>query len=303
MVDDIRVSLVLSLLPENTGSALERCLQFGNKADEIRLRKNKPISVTVKGCSLFLLEGGELSEKCDSALICAEPELKNTFLKLCDNSVFAHTKEIEEGYISVKGGMRVGICGDFPIGGNLSKITSLNIRIPCEVIGCANELFSVFSSGMLICGPPGCGKTTVLRDLIRSLSYSGKRVSVIDSRREISGGTGEFGFDLGPNTDIIFSPDKPKGTEIALRTMFPQIIALDEIGTLFEVNRVLEAFNSGVSIITTAHAGSISEIKNRIATKLLIKSGVIKTVVLLSETPGGEIKIFDCGELCFENSN
>ena len=301
MDDNMRFSIILSFLPENTSLAVKRCLEFGNAINEIRLRKFKPVALTVKGKPFFLFKDGGIHQNHSGALICGEAELKSTFLKLCDNSVFAHTKEIEEGYISVKGGFRAGICGDFPIGGNISKVSSINIRIPSEVVGSADKLFSAFSGGMLICGPPGCGKTTVLRDLIRSLSCGGKRISVIDSRREISGGTGEFGFDLGPNTDVVFSSDKPKGTEMALRTMFPHIIALDEIGTIFEVTRVLEAFNSGVGIIVTAHAGSLSEIKNRSVTKVLIKSGAVKTVALLPQIPGGEPKILDCEEICFEN--
>ena len=284
-----RIYAVLPVFPERIQSALYRSIFSGLGFEEVRLRADGPVAVTSRGKSRFLIASGDFSKRPDGAIICTPRELESTFIKICDNSVFSHTSEIENGFVSFAGGFRAGICGDYS-GGTLSAPSSINIRVCREVTGCADPLYAAFSGGMLICGPPGSGKTTVLRELIRKLSY-GKdgdsyRVAVIDSRREISGGQGENAFDLGPNTDVIFISDRARGAQMVLRSMYPEIIAFDEIGTLAEVNAVLEAFNSGVHIITTAHVGGIDELKARPATRALLKSGTVKTVALLPGKPG-----------------
>ena len=301
LVKNERFSVVLSVLPERIRAAAGVPFENGTAIDEIRLRKGLPVAVTVSGKSLYLCLNGAVSPTTERSIICTEADIKNTFIKLCDNSVFAHTGEIENGYVALKGGFRAGICGDFSAGA-MPIITSINIRIARQIKGCADGLITAFSGGMLISGPPGCGKTTLLRDLIRSLSNKGKRVAVIDSRRELSGGTGDYAFDLGLNTDIIFLHDKAKGAEMALRSMFPQVIAFDEIGTVAEVGSVLEAFNSGVDIITTAHAGSMYELRTRPVTKALIDSGIIKTVVLILKNAGGKMQIYEIGEKGYEDT-
>lgn len=280
MRDEKRFSYVLSLLPGGVAAAVSALKNSGTVPDEIRLRAGKPAAVTVAGESFFLSAGGHLSTVAKDAFVCAAGDIDAAFLRICDGSVFAHTKEIEEGFIAAKGGLRAGVCGDFSAGA-LPRVGSINIRIPREAVGCAKSFADAFCGGMLIAGPPGCGKTTVLRDLIKTLSNRGRRVAVIDSRREISGGEGEFAFDLGGNTDVIFMQNKARGTQMALRSMYPQIIAFDEVGTAAETAGILEAFSSGVDIITTAHAGSIEELKTRPVTRELLGSGTVKTVVML----------------------
>lgn len=291
---DNRLNIVLPMLPGVIAAAIKKSISIGNRFEEIRLRRGMPVGVTSGAKSLFLLSTGRLSATHENAVICSSDEFEYTALKICDNSVFAHTKEIESGYISVCGGIRVGVCGDFSP--TISGITSLNIRIPRQVKGCADEALSYFSGGMLLAGAPGSGKTTMLRDLIRKLSEEGYRISVIDSRREISGGT-EKGFDLGPNTDVSFLSDKAFGATCALKTMFPQIIAFDEIGSSSEVKSILEAFNSGVYILTTAHAANLTELTKREVTKTLIDSGVLKNIVLLSENIGEAPQVYSIEEI------
>lgn len=271
--------------------------------EEIRLRTGSPLALTVSGDTVFVRESGEICFFITSDLcFVTEKDVKESFLNLTQNSVYAHEQELKNGFIIMKNGSRAGVCGNFSQEGFLSDVTSVNIRIAHEVFGSANEILKNYTGGgLLIAGPAGCGKTTVLRDTIRQLSLgrNGKfhRICVIDSRGEISGSLGGDGNDLGRCTDVLYIDNKAKGIEIALRTMFPEIIAFDEIANSEELKRVKESFFSGVDIITTAHIGSAKELLKRNVTASLIKDGIVSYVALLSRIHGGMTEIIPVSEL------
>lgn len=294
---------------------IRRCLEFlpddiKNKTEEIRLRANLPVCLTVKGEPLFVLKnGGTSGYICADLLKTEKSELEESFLLLCSNSVYAHAPELKSGYITMKSGHRAGVCGTFTSKGVLQDITSINIRISREVKGCADCIIGEYDGGgFLIAGPPGCGKTTMLRDFVRQLS-SGKngsylRVSVIDSRGEISGSAhGEQANDLGSNTDVLLMKDKAAGVEIAVRTLFPDIVAFDEIGTAAELKSVSESFNAGVSVITTAHIGSVQDLVRRSVTNGLLLSGAISKIAVLSPQIGKKPFVLSAEDLLCEPDN
>lgn len=274
-------------------------------AEEIRLRAGLPVALTVGGETVFIRTSGQTSFIITRDLLKAEKaDLELSFRLLCKSSVYAHEKELKNGFIIMENGHRAGVCGTLSSGGVMHDITSINIRIAREIIGAANDIAREYDGGgLLIAGPPGSGKTTVLRDLVRQLSSGlfGRhyRVAVIDSRGEISGGIGgKTGNDLGPDSDVLLTADKAAGIEIAVRTMFPDIVAFDEIGTKEELERVSESFCAGVSVITTAHIGCAEDIMRRKVTAALIESGAVSKVALLPAVHGGTIRVITVKELC-----
>lgn len=270
------------------------------QTEEIRLRAQKPVMLTVGGRPAFIRMGGEICYSALSDIIFADNcDIEESFRLLCQGSVYAHENELKNGFVMMKNGCRAGVCGSLGDSGTMQDITSINIRIAREVLGAADKIAESYrGKGLLICGPPLSGKTTVLRDLVRQLSNKLRTVCVIDSRGEISGmQVAVCQNDLGVCADVLMIPDKALGCEIALRTMNPDIIAFDEIGTADELKRVEQSFYSGVSVITTAHIGDISELLSRSITARLLKSGAIEQVAMLPERHQGEIKIFETEEL------
>ena len=295
---------VLYGVGQRVGGVLEKVPpKIKANCEEIRLRAGSPLALTVSGDTVFIRESGEISFFVSKDLcFVTKEDVEESFINLSQNSVYAHEDEIRKGFIMMKNGSRAGVCGNFSGEGFLSDVTSVNLRIAHEVKGSANEIISQYEGGgLLIAGSAGCGKTTVLRDLIRQLSLGigGKyhRICVIDSRGEISGAVGSKQNDLGKCTDVLYIDDKAKGIEMALRTMFPEIIAFDEIANREELGKVKESFFSGVDIITTAHIGSKDELLKRGVTAGLIKEGIVSTVALLPRIHGGQIQVFKASEL------
>ena len=288
-----RVRSILESIPQ----------KIKENTQEIRLRAGSPLAITISGDTVFVKEGGETSFFISDGLYyVTEKDVEESFINLTQNSVYAHEEELKNGFITMKNGGRAGVCGTFTKEGFLSDVTSVNIRIAHEIFGCANQILKDYKGGgLLIAGAAGSGKTTVLRDIVRQLSLgrNGKfhRICVIDSRGEISGHIGSKCNDLGRCTDVLYIDNKAKGMEIALRTMFPEIIAFDEIANVEELKKVKESFFSGVDIITTAHIGSKEELLKRNVTYELIKERIISNVALLPKIHGGEAEFFSVSQL------
>ena len=232
---------------------------------EIRLRAGRQ-SVTV---NIF---GGM---KVCSPPLSAE-EIADCFAEICRYSVYSFEEEIAQGFITLDGGHRVGICGTTVTKNgritSLKDISGLNIRIAHQIYGCADELYArAFSDGLhslLLGGRPLSGKTTVLRDLARRLGEH-HRVVLIDSRSELAASVrGTPSFDIGMNTDVLCGCEKSEGIMLSIRSLSPEVIICDEIGN--DEAAVEQAMFCGVKIIASAHAESIDQLKKRPSTRGLM---------------------------------
>ncbi len=286
-------------LPQNIYNMLKKIPESKfSFVNEIRIRSYLPLSLIIGTKIFYVRQTGEISENFFNAYICTKTDIDETFIRLCKNSVYAHEKELKDGFIIMNYGCRAGVGGTYD--GNIpSDISSVNIRIAHEIIGISDSVYPLISKkSLLIAGPPASGKTTLLRDIIRQNSNDKMTVSVIDSRGEISASVyGKAQNDLGKNTDVLITESKDKGIEIALRTLNPDIIAFDEIGTNDELEKIYSCFNSGVLIMTTAHVGDIGELTRRSITGSLIKNRIVNNIILLSKDFNIKPKIYDCEEI------
>ena len=240
--------------------------------EEIRMRLELPLMIQDHGKNYFISESGRRTSEKRLAHRITVKELESVLLRIFRNSPYAYEKEMCQGYITLPGGHRIGLCGEMVYANgkihNMNNIRSVNIRIAGEQIGIGRDLLpylyrpnGTFCNCLLL-SPPGGGKTTLLRDLIRCVSEGemgtgcyGTNVSVVDERGELSGGhDGKCEMNLGVQTDYLLGCSKPEGILQLLRTMTPAVIAVDEIGTLEDYQAIREAMVRGVSVLATMHS-------------------------------------------------
>lgn len=259
-------------------------------AEEFRLRAGQPMAV--------LLPAGELSLE-----VRVEPEELETLCDLATEfSRYAAAETLREGYLSVRGGFRIGLCGTAVMkdgaNTNLKNLSSAAVRIAREKIGIADGVAAqLFRDGdfasTLILSPPGGGKTTLLRDLVRRLSegveeYGPRRVSLIDERGEVAVMVrGEPQMNVGPRTDVLDACPKALAIPIVLRAMNPQIIAVDEITVREDLRAVSMAAGCGVRLLATIHAAGVEELRQKPLYAQLLEDRVFRLAVRVTATEAG----------------
>ncbi len=247
-----------------------------------------------KGCSISCREGNYTVD----GISISQADMDFMLEKVFRGGAYQFETQMENGYIPLPGGHRVGLCGTYVVDEKgivrIRDLSSLNFRICRNVKGIAESLFpkllcdDKFCSTLIVSEPCG-GKTTILSDLVRILSEKGYRSAVVDERGEIGAVfQGVAQKDLGALADVLDGYPKPYGMMIALRTLSPQVLVCDEIGTAEETERMLEAMNAGVPVLVTAHAKDEEELFNRPQIKRLLDAGAISKVVLMkgARSPG-----------------
>lgn len=266
---------------------------------EIRLRINSPLIINYCNREYFVSEDSKLVDDPSMGILITRNEIKETMEYISNYSLYAFEEEIRQGFITINGGHRIGITGKTIIYEDLVKsmkhISFINIRLAHQVKGCGdivmpyivNESYQGIYNTLII-SAPRCGKTTLLRDIIRQISngYSklkGMNVGVVDERSEIGACyMGEPQNDLGIRTDILDCCPKAKGMMMLIRSMSPQVIAVDEIGSREDLDAIDYVISCGCKLIATVHGSSLEDVKNKPVLGELLKERLFERYIVLN---------------------
>lgn len=280
---------VLEYFPNNIKQWLLKEINIKNYKllEEIRIRVNRPIILKFNNCIKTL------------DYVITTEDILRILEYITENSLYSYQKQICEGYITLRGGHRVGITGNVVIENgnviNINYIYSLNFRISKEIIGSANEISKYIYENevvhnTLIISPPGAGKTTILRDLIRILSEY-KTIGVVDERGEIAAMYKNIPQNnLGVQVDILNNISKSLGIKMLIRSMAPEVICADEIGTKEDIEAIKYAVTSGAKGIFTAHGESVENITQNPILREITESNLIENIIILNKNNRKNIK-------------
>ena len=289
---------ILKYFPRRISSSLEDLFKQTNYiVEEIRLRAERPIIIKHS-------KGEEILKTTVSI-----NEILETLQHICDNSIYTYQSQICNGFVTIKGGHRIGISGsviqnDGKIS-NINYISNLNFRIARQIIGASNEILryilnieenSIYNT--LIASPPGAGKTTVLRDIVRRISdgmeqinFRGKTVSLVDERGEIAAiYKGVPQNDIGIRTDVMDNVDKSIGMKLLISSMSPEIIVADEIGKEEDIEAINYAVCSGIKGIFTAHGSNLKELKLNPSISKIINKHIFDRIIFLNKNIKGKVE-------------
>lgn len=301
---------VLKIFPARIRNVLLMAQLKMDFLQEIRMRVGQPLICLYEGREYFLSERGKLCAEGKDGLMVSREELMETVSYVSRYSLYAFDEELKQGYITIPGGHRVGIAGKIVMDENkircVKYISFLNVRLSHERKGCADGVFPyLIQKGRfchtLIISPPKCGKTTLLRDIIRLASNGcdqlpGQNVGVVDERSEIGGSyRGIPQNDLGIRTDVLDCCPKSEGMMMLIRSMAPDIVAVDEIGDYRDSQAIEAVFHCGCKLLATVHGSSVDDIKKKPLLQNLVQYHCFERYIVLDhEKSAGHVRdIFD----------
>ncbi|MGN0317971.1 MAG: stage III sporulation protein AA [Lachnospira sp.] len=282
MNKDICREEIFSILPQEMVEELSDNKYDWEKINEIRIRVNYPMKIHMG------------TEMVDCNGIVTIRQIQNILEKCCCYSMYAYENELRQGFITIRGGHRIGIGGEVVYEGGMIKnfryITFMCIRVAHEIDNCSEKIMPFIYKDnclkhTLIVSAPGCGKTTLLRDIIKKISHEYKNISnisVIDERSEIASCyNGVPQIEIGDNVDVIDGCPKALGMMMSIRSMAPDIVAVDEIGGIEECRAIEYCINCGCTVIGTVHGNSYSDLINKPELNRLIKSDLFSRFIFL----------------------
>ena len=305
-----REESVLKIFPSRIRQALEQTELNMENLQEIRVRVGQPLLCVYRGREFFLAGNGKLEEQEKNPVTVSGEELLETVSYVSRYSLYAFDEELRQGYITIPGGHRVGIAGKIVMEGekirSVRYISFLNVRLSHEKKGCADRVFPYLVKNgrfchTLIISPPRCGKTTLLRDIIRQASngndlLAGQNVGVVDERSEIGGSyRGVPQNDLGIRTDVLDCCPKAEGMMMLVRSMAPDIVAVDEIGDYRDSRSIETVFHCGCRLLATVHGSSMEDILKKPLLQRLVQYRCFERYIVLDqEKEAGHVRdIFD----------
>ena len=292
-----------ALTPKLQEIVIEGLQPFVGEIEEIRLRVKRPIIFRVGSQEMTVTAQKKFTLQLEQGYIISREEVERTVQILSQNSLYAWEDEFRNGYLTIPGGHRIGFVGrGVLVNGvikTLKELSGVNYRIGRQILGCADEVlpFLVQKNQVyhtLIISPPQCGKTTLLRDIIRQISdgkaeisFPGVNVGLVDERSEIAGiYQGEPQFQIGLRTDVLDACPKAEGMMMLVRSMSPNLLATDEIGKKEDIEALYHALQAGVKVITTIHGSGFEEIKEKPNLQSLINWRFFERIIILSRRQG-----------------
>lgn len=293
---------ILRIFPDYMRYLWKEVSQRAGELQEIRLRTGREIMVVICGEEYYLDSSGQVVSDRESAIRVTEQDMEAVLNHICDYSVYAFCDEIRQGFLTLPGGHRVGMAGQVIMEEdgnirNMKHIRYMNIRISHEIKGAADFVMPYLYEdrqllNTLLISPPGCGKTTLLRDMIRQIADGnrfsrGMNVAVVDERSEIAGCyMGNPQNDVGMRTDVLDACPKVAGMMMLLRSMAPQVVAVDELGSEEDIRACGQVMQCGSRMLATVHGDSLEEIREKDFLKDLIRRQAFGRYIMLGRTGG-----------------